>query len=106
VIAAYPIEMNKYLNSPIVRRVYFFTYEKCWNKPFWLSKSLVQEVFVMEKKEENVTAPNNPHTNGSIGGILPNSVRAAGESVDKLRAMEETNTAISGNEIGQQNENL
>jgi hypothetical protein len=60
----------------------------------------------MEKREENASAPNNPHTNGSIGGVLPNSVRVAGESVDKLRAMEETNTAIAGNEIGQQNENL
>ncbi|MDF2855056.1 MAG: hypothetical protein K0Q87_907 [Neobacillus sp.] len=59
----------------------------------------------MKEKVENRTAANHPQTNGSIGGILPNSVRVAGESVDKLRAMEETNTAISANEIGQQNEN-
>ncbi|WP_342431900.1 hypothetical protein [Neobacillus sp. FSL H8-0543] len=60
----------------------------------------------MKKNEDNPTIPNYPQTNGIIGGILPNSLRVAGDSVDKLRAIEETNTAISGNEIGQQNENL
>lgn len=59
----------------------------------------------MKKKEENATAAKHPQTNGSIGGILPNSVTVASESVDRLRAIEETNTAISANEIGQQNEN-
>ncbi len=60
----------------------------------------------MEKKEDNIPGPNDTHTNENIGGILPNSVRVAGESVDRLRAIEETNTAFSGKEIGQQNENL
>ena len=57
----------------------------------------------MAKKDDfRTAAARNPKTDTFAG----NNKTVAGDSVDKLRNLEEANTLISGEEIQQQNENL
>lgn len=57
----------------------------------------------MAKKDDiRTAAAGNPKTETFAG----NNKTVAGDSVDKLRDLEEANTLISGDEIQQQNENL
>lgn len=54
------------------------------------------------KDDFRTAAARNPKTETFAG----NNKTVAGDSVDKLRDLEEANTLISGDEIQQQNENL
>lgn len=57
----------------------------------------------MAKKDDiRTVVGGNPKTETFAG----NNKTVAGDSVDKLRNLEEANTLISGDEIQQQNENL
>jgi hypothetical protein len=57
----------------------------------------------MAKKDDfRTAATRNPKTETFAGS----NKTVAGDSVDKLRNLEEANTLISGDEIQQQNENL
>lgn len=61
----------------------------------------------MAKKEEYLTtAPREPQVTINNGAIFPNLKNIAGDSVDEHKLLEEANTIIAGDEIGQQNENL
>jgi hypothetical protein len=66
-------------------------------------------VFLVAKRKKEdylTTAPKESQVNINNGGIYPNLQNIAGNSVDGHKALEEANTIISGDEIGQQNENL
>lgn len=61
----------------------------------------------MTKNEEYLTtAPKDPQITINNGSVYPNLKNIAGDSVDEHKFLEEANTIIAGDEIGQQNENL
>ncbi|OLS39860.1 hypothetical protein [Bacillus sp. MRMR6] len=59
-----------------------------------------------QKEDYLTTAPKESQITINNGAIYPNLKNIAGNSVDGHKALEEANTIISGDEIGQQNENL
>lgn len=63
----------------------------------------------MERKnDQHFSAASSPRKENSaeIDDAPPNQIDIEGDSVDKLRNLEEANIMLSGDEIKQQNENL
>jgi hypothetical protein len=102
------LNQNKTLQQ--IWRVFTFYNEKLGkHKHLLYSRCLEQEVYVMAKaksKDYATTAPKEPQVTISNGEVFPNQKNIAGDSVDGHKALEEANIIISGDEIGQQNENL
>ncbi len=61
----------------------------------------------LTKKEDYLTAaPKEKQMTINNGAIFPNEKNVPGDSVDEHKFLEEANTILAGDEIGQQNENL
>lgn len=61
----------------------------------------------MAKKEDYLTtAPKEEQITINNGAVFPNKKNVPGDSVNKHKELEEANTLIAADEIGQQNENL
>ncbi|CAH2714293.1 hypothetical protein BACCIP111895_01454 [Neobacillus rhizosphaerae] len=59
-----------------------------------------------KKKDYLTTAPRKGQMTVNNGAIYPNQKYVAGNSVDEDKYLEEANTLLAADEIGQQNENL
>lgn len=61
----------------------------------------------LAKKEDDLTTiPKKKDRAVEKDTIFPDFINVAGDSVDQDRSLEEANTILAENEIGQQNENL
>ncbi|WP_462411857.1 hypothetical protein [Neobacillus sp. Marseille-QA0830] len=59
-----------------------------------------------KKKDYLTTAPKENLFTINNGAVFPNLKNVPGDSVDEHEFLEEANTLLAGDEIGQQNENL
>ena len=61
---------------------------------------------LVKKEDDLTTIPKKKDRSVEKDTIFPDFINVAGDSVDKDRSLEEANTILAENEIGQQNENL